>query len=87
MLSPAFWERALAFVAQEKAQAERVGRTTPLFFKSIFRHFGPAALEAMKAPLEKLCRNTSERSSQRAAAEVLAGLLRGCKQWCAPATR
>ena len=86
--SPAFWTAAIAYLSQEHAKVERVVSANVSFFKSVFRHYGFAALTAMKEPFERVCKATTERSSQRAAAEIVAGLLRGSKLWCVfpPAT-
>ena len=80
--SPAFWTAAIAYLSQEHAKVERVVSANVSFFKSVFRHYGFAALTAMKEPFERVCKATTERSSQRAAAEIVAGLLRGSKLWC-----
>ena len=51
-----------------------------LMWKGIFRNFGISALAGLRGRLEQLCGDQAE-SSQRAAAEVLAGLVRGSKHW------
>eukprot|EP00092_Neocalanus_flemingeri_P031411 GFUD01034116.1.p1 GENE.GFUD01034116.1~~GFUD01034116.1.p1 ORF type:complete len:1998 (+),score=527.07 GFUD01034116.1:71-6064(+) len=51
-----------------------------LMWKGIFRNFGLKVLEKLKEPLEKLCDDQQE-SSQRCAAEMMSGLIRGSKHW------
>jgi len=80
--SAAFWTAAIGYLSQEQAGAERFNGGNAQFFKAVFRHYGPAVLDAMKSPLERICLQATERSSQRAAAEIVAGLLRGMKLWC-----
>jgi len=80
--SAAFWTTAIGYLSQEQAGAERFNSGNAQFFKAVFRHYGPAMLDAMKNPLERICQQATERSSQRAAAEIVAGLLRGMKLWC-----
>jgi len=51
-----------------------------LMWKGIFRNYGFKVLEKLKEPLEKLC-NDQQESSQRCAAEMMCGLIRGSKHW------
>jgi len=51
-----------------------------LMWKGIFRNYGVMVLEKLKEPLEKLC-NDQQESSQRCAAEMMSGLIRGSKHW------
>ena len=51
-----------------------------LMWKGIFRNYGVLVLEKLKEPLEKLCSDQQE-SSQRCAAEMMCGLIRGSKHW------
>jgi hypothetical protein len=103
--SPAYWERVVAFLAQEGAgaatygnrggataaasaaggAAEEVASETITFVKAVVRHVGPAAVAALRAPLERVAAASTERASQRAAAEIVAGILRGLKNRCGPA--
>ena len=48
---------------------------------SVARHFGVTIVAPMQGALAKLASTSTERASQRAAAEVTAGLIRGSKQW------
>ena len=51
-----------------------------LMWKGLFRNFGSTLLEPLKPHLEALCLDQQE-SSQRCAAELVAGLVRGSKHW------
>ena len=51
-----------------------------LMWKGIFRNFGFNALEKLIPFIEKLCDDQLD-SSQRCAAEIIAGLIRGAKHW------
>lgn len=51
-----------------------------LMWKGIFRNYGAMVLEKLKEPLERLC-NEQQESSQRCAAEIMSGLIRGSKHW------
>ena len=79
-----FWRDFTGFLAQEST----VGTTTTpfnslnaQFFKSVFKHFEDEFLDKILPHLKALCENSTDRGSQRAAAELIAGLCRGSKLW------
>ena len=49
-------------------------------FKALFRNFGDSFLEKFRPHIERLVRDPRE-SHQRAAVELLAGVIRGAKHW------
>ena len=49
-------------------------------FKALFRNFGDSFLERFRPHIERLVRDPRE-SHQRAAVELLAGVIRGAKHW------
>ncbi|KAI9007626.1 hypothetical protein DFJ74DRAFT_365690 [Hyaloraphidium curvatum] len=84
-----FWSRHMAYVSQEASGRnggemafEVFDAKAAKFYKTAFAHFEDTFLETCVAPLlEQYCRQTGEKSKQRAAAELAAGLVRGMKHW------
>ena len=60
---------------QDHFDTERFG-----MFKALFRNFGDSVLAPLRCHIEKLVTDHRE-SHQRAAAELIAGLVRGSKHW------
>ena len=74
-------EKLITFLSLEENKGkDKFDSRRFLMWKGIFRNFGYSALEKLIPSIEKLCDDQLE-SSQRCAAEILAGLIRGCKHW------
>ena len=52
-----------------------------IMFKGLFRNFGDSFIPMFKPHLEKLVDEADEESSQRCAAEIVTGIVRGSKHW------
>lgn len=87
---PAFWEKHMAFVSQEASSRNGIAEMAvevfdvlaAKFYKSAFGMFEDAFLETIAKPvLEKYLERSGNKSKQRAAAELAAGLVRGMKHW------
>ncbi|KAI8373532.1 hypothetical protein EDC96DRAFT_498664 [Choanephora cucurbitarum] len=78
-----YWLKLSSYISQElnQKQEDRFSSTNARLFKSIFQTFGDAPLSVAKEHIEKLCEAADQKSAQRAAAEMLAGLIRGTKHW------
>ncbi|KAL1919118.1 uncharacterized protein VTP21DRAFT_2500 [Calcarisporiella thermophila] len=83
LCSEEWWNRLSTYTSQEAAfsREEHFKQENARLYKKIFQLFGEEALEASKPSLIKLCRATDQKSHQRAAAELMAGIIRGCKHW------
>ncbi|KAI8387347.1 hypothetical protein BD560DRAFT_321031 [Blakeslea trispora] len=81
--SDEYWLKLLSYISQEvnQKQEDRFSSTNARLFNSIFQTFGDAPLAAAKEHIEKLCEAADQKSAQRAAAEILGGLIRGTKHW------
>lgn len=64
-----------------RANAEDFSQSTARFYKSIFLMFEDRFLELVKPIIVDLAKDIDQRSHQRAAAELFAGLIRGSKNW------
>ena len=74
-------EKLITFLSLEENKGkDKFDSRRFLMWKGIFRNFGYNALEKLIPKIEKLCDDQLE-SSQRCAAEIIAGLVRGCKHW------
>ena len=54
------------------------------YLKGLFRNFDDAVLEPLKPHVERLVADTAHgthETSQRCAAEIITGLIRGAKHW------
>ena len=83
LTSQDFWKNFCGFLAQESTGTTQTpfNFLTAQFFKGVFKHFGDEFVEPLLPHLKALCEKASDRGSQRAAAEIVAGLLRGSKLW------
>ncbi|KAF9164493.1 hypothetical protein DFQ26_001384 [Actinomortierella ambigua] len=82
----AFWESLLGFMSQEPARGEAhdvFSSEHARLFKSIFGLWEDQFLFDLVAPIveKKLCQQSDDKNCQRAAAEFMAGLIRGSKHW------
>ena len=74
-------QKLISFLSLEETKGrDKFDSRRFLMWKGIFRNYGVSVLEKLKPLIEKLCEDQVE-SSQRCAAEILAGLIRGCKHW------
>jgi len=74
-------EKLIEFLSLEENKGrDKFDSRKFLMWKGIFRNYGVMVLEKLKEPLQKLC-NDQQESSQRCAAEIISGLIRGSKHW------
>lgn len=78
-----FWKIFLVFMSQESVNesSESFNITVFLFYKRIFSSFGPEPLEIALEYVKANIWAIDDKSKQRAAAEFLAGVIRGSKHW------
>ncbi|KAF9978770.1 hypothetical protein BGZ73_000417 [Actinomortierella ambigua] len=89
----AFWTSLMTFMSQEPARSDAHDTFTSehaRLYKSIFGLWEDRFLfggnNDLVAPIaERLCQQTDDKNCQRAAAELMAGLIRGSKHWRKPA--
>ncbi|CDS14218.1 hypothetical protein LRAMOSA06388 [Lichtheimia ramosa] len=81
--STSFWESLSKYMSQELSQAEEdlFNRVNVNLYENIFIIYEDKPLPAMQEQLEKLCGSMEQRSHQRAAAEMITGLVRGTVNW------
>ncbi|CEP09555.1 hypothetical protein [Parasitella parasitica] len=81
--SAEYWSKLCAYIAEEVSQREedRFNHVKARLFTSIFQMFGDGPLDSAREHVEKLCHAADQKNSQRAASEILAGLIRGTKHW------
>jgi proteasome activator subunit 4 len=80
--SSEFWPKLMTFMSQESTRDrdDNFSVVNAHLFKSIFQMYEDQFLDYVKPELAKMCA-ISEKNQQRAAAELLAGLIRGSKHW------
>lgn len=79
-----FWEKHIEYVAQEPVRGERhdsFSTEQARLYKSIFGLWEDKFLDVIVSPLTKLCARVDDKNSQRTAAELMGGLIRGSKHW------
>lgn len=78
-----YWSKLCNYISEEVNQKEddRFSSTKARLFTSIFQTFGDGPLTPAKEHIEKLCNAADQRNSQRAASEILGGIIRGTKHW------
>lgn len=81
--SDAYWTKLCAYLSQETNQKheDMFKLAHANLFRSIFQTFGDRPLVVAKPHIEKLCEATDQKNAQRAASEILGGLIRGTKHW------
>ncbi|KAG2196811.1 hypothetical protein INT47_002738 [Mucor saturninus] len=81
--SSEYWTKLCDYLSQEvnQKQEDRFSSSDARLFSSIFQTFGDGPLTCAKEHIEKLCDAADQKNSQRAASEILAGLIRGTKHW------
>lgn len=80
--SSTFWSTLLSYLSQEisRDREDNFSTSNANLFKSIFQIYEDSFLEIVKPEVTKLC-ESSEKNQQRAATEILAGIIRGSKHW------
>ncbi len=78
-----FWKIFLKFMSQESVHesSELFNSTAFLFYKRIFSCFGIDPLDVAFEYIQSNIMAVQDKSRQRAAAEFLAGVIRGSKHW------
>lgn len=81
--STSFWESLSKYMSQELSQAEEdlFNRVNVNLYENIFIIYEDKPISAMQEQLKKLCESMEQRSHQRAAAEMITGLVRGTVNW------
>ncbi|CAG8443048.1 10173_t:CDS:10 [Funneliformis mosseae] len=80
--SSLFWSTLLSYLSQETSRDKEDNFSTcnANLFKSIFQIYEDSFLDIVKPEVLKLCKSP-EKNQQRAATEILAGIIRGSKHW------
>ncbi|KAF9434968.1 hypothetical protein BGZ76_007123 [Entomortierella beljakovae] len=79
-----FWEKLIEFMAQEPIRGERhdtFSTDHARLYKSIFGLWEDKFLDAVEPVIVKLVTKVDDKNSQRTAAELIGGLIRGSKHW------
>lgn len=78
-----FWRKFISFMSQESVNeaSELFNVTAFLFYKRIFSSYGPEPLDIALEYVKTNILAVEDKSKQRAAAEFLAGVIRGSKHW------
>nr|XP_015218489.1 PREDICTED: proteasome activator complex subunit 4 isoform X1 [Lepisosteus oculatus] len=78
---PKFIDQLIKFLSLEDRKGkDKFNPRRFCLFKGLFRNFGNAFLPVLKSHMERLVADSHE-STQRCVAEIIAGLIRGCKHW------
>jgi proteasome activator subunit 4 len=82
IVSPAFWDSILKFMAQENAQEiEQFSGLAFFMYKRAFACFGANLLDLVQDKLVAFVKEANDKSKQRASCELIAGIVRGSKHW------
>lgn len=79
-----FWDKLIEFMAQEPVRGERhdaFSSDQARFYKSIFGLWEDKFLDVVQPVMVKLASRVDDKNSQRTAAELIGGLIRGSKHW------
>lgn len=79
-----FWDRLIEFMVQEPVRGERhdaFSSDHARFYKSIFGLWEDKFLDIVQPALTKLAARVDDKNAQRAASELIGGLIRGSKHW------
>ncbi|KAG7462683.1 hypothetical protein MATL_G00187310 [Megalops atlanticus] len=78
---PVFINQLIEFLSLEDRKGkDKFSPRRFCLFKGLFRNFDDAFLPLLKPHMERLVADSHE-STQRCVAEIIAGLIRGCKHW------
>ncbi|XP_036402211.1 proteasome activator complex subunit 4A [Megalops cyprinoides] len=79
--NPVFINQLIEFLSLEDRKGkDKFSPRRFCLFKGLFRNFDDAFLPLLKPHMERLVADSHE-STQRCVAEIIAGLIRGCKHW------
>lgn len=78
-----FWSKITVYMSQEtsKGQEDAFSGTNARLYKSVFGMLMDEPLESVRPEIERLCSQPDQKNQQRAAAELIAGIIRGSKHW------
>ncbi|KAM3863185.1 LOW QUALITY PROTEIN: proteasome activator complex subunit 4A [Diretmus argenteus] len=78
---PVFVNQLIEFLSLEDRKGkDKFSPRRFCLFKGLFRNFGDAFLPLLQPHMERLVADSHE-SKQRCVAEIISGLIRGCKHW------
>ncbi|KAL4612987.1 proteasome activator complex subunit 4B-like [Arapaima gigas] len=78
---PFFTDQLIRFLSLEDRKGkDKFNPHRFCLFKGLFRNFGDAFLPLLQPHMDRLVADTHD-SPQRCVAEIIAGLIRGCKHW------
>lgn len=78
---PLFVNQLIEFLSLEDRKGkDKFSPRRFCLFKGLFRNFGDSFLPLLKPHMERLVSDSHE-SKQRCVAEIISGLIRGCKHW------
>ncbi|CAL8299965.1 unnamed protein product [Merluccius merluccius] len=78
---PVFINQLIEFLSLEDRKGkDKFSPRRFCLFKGLFRNFGDAFLPVLRPHMERLVADSHE-SKQRCVAEIISGLIRGCKHW------
>ncbi|KAJ3305761.1 hypothetical protein HDU76_004956 [Blyttiomyces sp. JEL0837] len=83
MSDPSFWQKLIQFHSQESSKGnERFNGQFATFMRCVATQFQDLFVEtAIRPAVQSLAADVADKSKQRSAAELLAGLIRGSKHW------
>jgi proteasome activator subunit 4 len=78
-----YWSKLCTYLSEEisQKQEDQFSSTFARLFNSIFQTYGDEPLATAKEHIERLAYASDQKNHQRAAAEILGGLIRGTKHW------
>ncbi|KAG0174459.1 hypothetical protein DFQ30_004302 [Apophysomyces sp. BC1015] len=81
--SEEYWTKLFGYMSQEtnRPHEDVFGQSNARLYSSIFQTFQDEPVPFVKSQIEALCGSADQKSRQRAAAEILGGLIRGTKHW------
>lgn len=81
--SPEYWDKMSKYLSEEAHQKTEdcFNDSHARLFSSIFQMYQDLPLEAARPCIENLCASSDQKNAQRAASEILGGLVRGTKHW------
>ncbi|KAF7723510.1 hypothetical protein EC973_001885 [Apophysomyces ossiformis] len=81
--SEEYWRELCAYMSQETSRPheDSFSQANARLYSSIFQTFQDEAVPAVKGQIETFCESSDQKNRQRAAAELLGGLIRGTKHW------
>ncbi|KPV77183.1 uncharacterized protein RHOBADRAFT_25084 [Rhodotorula graminis WP1] len=80
IIQPSWWETFISHLSMEKT-VDYLAADVCMVIKSIFQVFEDAACEWVLPAIDNLVADKSDRHKQRAAGELIAGIVRGSKHW------